>query len=152
VLDLLALFAAVLVGAKRLAPPSVEIGADPQVRLVGGEGLDLGPEQAGQRAGQLVQGRVVHLGLSPAQIIQQQLPDALVADVVAVDQFLDRAAPAEHGSPQRRRGARWEMAHVVQHLPSQLPRELATARLATALECQAVIPGFPHVVQECLGA
>jgi hypothetical protein len=66
------------------------------------------------------------------------LPDALV--VVAVDQFLDGAAAAGHGRPQRRRGAGWEMAHVVQHLPGQLPRELAVARLATALECQAVDP------------
>ncbi|MFR9749419.1 hypothetical protein ACL02S_00130 [Nocardia sp. 004] len=94
---------------------------------------------------------VVHLGLPAAQIVQQQLPHALVADVVAVDQFLDRTAPAEHGRPQRRRGTGWEMAHVVQHLPGQLPGELTAARLPAALEGQAVVAGFPHVVQERFG-
>jgi hypothetical protein len=33
------LLAAILVGAQRLAPPPVEIGADPQVRLAGGEDM-----------------------------------------------------------------------------------------------------------------
>ncbi|MFR9749420.1 hypothetical protein ACL02S_00135 [Nocardia sp. 004] len=47
-LEFLARLAAVLVGAQSLAPPMVEIGADPQVRLSGGESFDLGPEQAGQ--------------------------------------------------------------------------------------------------------
>jgi hypothetical protein len=53
VLDLLALFAAVLVGAERLTPALVELGVDAQVRLARREGFDLGPEQSGQRAGQL---------------------------------------------------------------------------------------------------
>jgi len=79
------------------------------------------------------------------------LPDTPVADVVAVDQLLDGAAPAEHGGPQRRRGAGWEVAHVVQHLPGQLPGELATAGVIAAFEGQAVVAGLPHVVQERLG-
>ncbi len=71
-----------------------------------------------------------------------------MADAVAVDQLLDRAAPAEQGRPQRRRGAGGEVAHLVQHPPGQLPGELAAALLAAALEIQAVVAGFPHVVQE----
>ena len=150
-LELLALLAAVLAGAERLAPLPVKPGADPQVRVAGGEVLDLGPEQPGQRARQLVQGGVVHLGLAALQVVHEQLADALMADAVAVDQFLDRAASAEHGCPQRRRGASGEVARLVQHPPGQLPGELAAALHAAALEVQAVVAGFPHIAEECLG-
>jgi hypothetical protein len=43
------------------------------------------------------------------------------------------------------------VTHLVQYPPGQLPGELPTALLAAALEIQAVVTGFPHVVQEGLG-
>ena len=54
-LDLVPLALAVLAGIERFTPLLVELCVDAEVRMPGSQGLDLGPEQAGQRPGMLVQ-------------------------------------------------------------------------------------------------
>jgi hypothetical protein len=54
-LGLAPLALAVLAGAECFAPLLVKACVDAEVRMPGGQGLDLGPEQAGQRPGMLVQ-------------------------------------------------------------------------------------------------
>ncbi|MDT5242826.1 MAG: hypothetical protein QOD36_202, partial [Mycobacterium sp.] len=82
--DRLELAAALAVGpdCDLVSPLTVELATDAQVRLVGREFLDRGPEVAGQVSGEIIQRRVVQFGLAALQVGDQQLPDTGVADRV----------------------------------------------------------------------
>ena len=85
--------------------------------MVGGELLDRRPEVPCQVPGQVVQGRVVQLGFASFQVGDEQVPDTGVADLVAVDQFLDRRPPIEQRRLQCGGPVGGEVVHSVERLP-----------------------------------
>lgn len=124
----------------------VELAVQPQVWLVRGEIFDRGPEVAREVPGEIVQCRVVQLGLAPVQVSGEQLPDAGVPDLVAVDHLLDRQPSRQQRSFQRRGPVRGEVAHLVEHLPGEVSRKPASG--AALAEHQPLTAALPRVVQE----
>jgi hypothetical protein len=130
---------AVLTGVERFAPPLVELGIDAQVGMTRRQRFDLGPEQASERPGMLVKGAVVQLASALRQVVEDQLPYSLVADLVAVDEFLQRPPSGEHCCSHRRWCAGREQAHLVQDRPGQLPGELATVLFSSRFHVQPLV-------------
>ena len=99
----------------------------------------------------LIERAVVQLAPAPCQVVENQLADSLVADLVAVDEFLQGPPPGEYRGPHRRWCGGRELAHLVQDRPGQLAGELAAVLLSPRFHVQPLIAGLPHVVQERLG-
>ncbi|MFJ2203559.1 transposase family protein [Streptomyces violaceusniger] len=125
---------------------AVELAVQPQVWLVRGKIFDRGPEMARKVPGEIIQCRIVQLGLAPVQVGDEQLPDAGVPDLVAVDHLLDRQPSRQQRSFQRRGPVRGEVPHLMEHLPGKVSREPASG---TALaEHQPLAAALARVVQK----
>src|SRR5260370_8281095 len=96
----------------------------------------------------LIEGAVVQLGPAARQVVEDQLADSLVADLVAVDEFLQRPPPREHRGPHRRWCGWREQAPLVQDRPCHLATEPAAVLLSPPFPVQPPLAGLPPVLPE----
>jgi len=90
-------------------PGACDVRRQPQRADARGQGLDPGPEQAGQGRGDGLHAGVVQCGLSFPQVVHEQVADRLALQPVAVDQFLGGELPPGHAKrPDRGRGVAGE--------------------------------------------